>query len=67
MEHQEFFDRFFADGGEWQKYVTLTEGTQEVIDLGKEYKVGVVVSVAKDDLRRALEAAGIVRSLSAGF
>ena len=67
MEHREFFDSFFADGGEWQKYVTLTEGTQEVIDLGKEYKVGVVVSVAKDDLRRALEAAGVIRSLSAGF
>ena len=35
--------------------------------VGKEYKVGCVVSVRKDDLRKALEAAGIVRGLSSGF
>jgi len=49
------------------KYVTLTEGTREIVKIGKEYKVGVVVSVAKDDLRKALEAAGVVKSLGSGF
>lgn len=67
MEHKNFFDLFFSDNGEWRKYVTLTEGTQEIIQIGKEYKVGVVVSVAKDDLRKALEAAGVIKSLNAGF
>ena len=42
-------------------------GTTETVKVGKEYKVGCVVSVRKDDLRRALEAAGIIRGLSTGF
>ena len=43
------------------------EGTTEMTRVGKEYKVGVVVSVRKDDLRKALEAAGIIRGLNSGF
>lgn len=35
--------------------------------VGKEYKIGVVVSVKVSDLRRELEAAGIIKSLNAGF
>lgn len=66
-EKETYFKEFFKDGGEYMKYVTLTEGTQEIIKIGKEYKVGIVVSVAKDDLRKALEASGVVKSLSSGF
>lgn len=67
MEHAEYFDLFFSDNGEYLKYVALTAGTQEIIKVGKEYKVGVVVSVSKDALRKALEKAGVIRSLSTGF
>ncbi|HPD28193.1 MAG TPA: hypothetical protein PK673_07455, partial [Paludibacteraceae bacterium] len=66
-EKAAYFKEFFKDGGEYMKYVTLTEGTREIVKIGKEYKVGVVVSVAKDDLRKALEAAGVVKSLGSGF
>ena len=66
-EKEAYFKEFFKDGGEYLKYVTLTEGTQEIVKMGKEYKVGVVVSVAKDDLRRALEASGVIKSLGSGF
>lgn len=66
-EKAAYFKEFFKDGGEYLKYVTLTEGTQEIVKMGKEYKVGVVVSVAKDDLRRALEASGVIKSLGSGF
>ena len=31
------------------------------------YKVGIVVSVQKDELRKALEAAGVIKSLNYGF
>ena len=31
------------------------------VKVGKEYKIGVVVSVHKDALRKDLEAAGIIR------
>ncbi len=63
----DYFKSFFAEGGEFQKYASIIEGTTEVVKIGKEYKVGVTVSVRKDDLRRALEAAGVVRGLSSGF
>lgn len=67
LEHAEFFDLFFKDGGEYNKYVTITAGSQEIVKVGKQYKIGLVVSVSKDALRKALEKAGVARSLSAGF
>lgn len=66
-QYEEYFKSFFAEGGEFQKYASIIEGTTEIVKVGKEYKVGVTVSVRKDDLRKALEAAGIVRGLSSGF
>ncbi len=66
-QFEEYFKSFFSDGGEFQKYASIMSGTTETVKVGKEYKVGCVVSVRKDDLRRALEAAGIIRGLSTGF
>jgi hypothetical protein len=66
-QFEEYFRSFFADGGEFQKYASIMEGTTETVKIGREYKVGVVVSVRKDDLRKALEAAGIIRGLNSGF
>ena len=66
-QFKEYFDSFFSEGGEFQKYASVMEGTTEIVKVGKEYKVGVVVSVRKDDLRKALEAAGVIRGLSSGF
>ena len=42
-------------------------GSQEVVKVGKTYKIGLVVSVSKDALRKALEKAGVVKALGAGF
>lgn len=84
-EHKEFFKKFFADGGDYMKYVQLsgeasknTLGQQgDVIKLsgmkgytdgtGAQYKVGVIVVVMKDELRKHLEQAGVIRGLSSGF
>ena len=66
-QYEEYFKSFFADGGEFQKYASILGGTTEVTKVGGEYKVGVTVSVRKDDLRKALEAAGVIRSLNSGF
>ena len=66
-QFKEYFDSFFADGGEFQKYASIIGGTTESVKVGREYKVGCTVSVRKDDLRKALEAAGIVRGLNSGF
>ncbi len=67
----DFFDKFFADGGDYMKYVALSNDgsidSEDRLKVGKEYKIGVVVSVMKDKLRKDLENAGIVKPLDAGF
>ncbi len=70
-EKEDFFQPFFEDGGKYMKFVSASsDGNVDASDrmkVGKEYKIGVVVSVMKDALRKDLEAAGIIRGLSSGF
>ena len=69
--HADYFEAFFQDGGKYMKYVNFQNngipGPGDIIKVGKEYKVGVTVSVSKDALRKEMEAAGIVKALGAGF
>ncbi len=71
LTHEAFFKDFFADNGKYMKYVQLTTdgaiAPGDIMKVGKEYKVGIVVAVSKDELRKYLEAEKIVRSLSTGF
>ncbi|MFZ4678991.1 MAG: hypothetical protein ACOYLP_02370 [Flavobacterium sp.] len=70
-EKADFFDAFFADGGKYMKFVSLTNdgavAAEDRMKVGKEYKIGVLISVRKEDLRKDLENAGIIKGLSAGF
>lgn len=71
QEKKDFFDPFFADGGKYMKFVSTTNdgaiGSGDIMKVGKEYKVGVIVSVNVTLLRKDLQSAGIIRSLSSGF
>jgi hypothetical protein len=71
QEKAEFFKDFFADGGKYMKFVSVSgDGSvaaEDRLKIGKEYKIGVVVSVYKDELRKDLEAAGIIKGLNSGF
>ncbi|MFZ4583434.1 MAG: hypothetical protein ACOYM7_12355, partial [Paludibacter sp.] len=71
QEKKEFFDNFFADGGKYMKFVTVSgDGSvaaEDRMKVGKRYKIGVIVSVNVSELRKDLEAAGIIRSLNSGF
>jgi hypothetical protein len=71
QEKEDFFADFFATGGKYLKFVTVTNdgalGQGDVIKKGKEYKVGVVISVNVSLLRKDLEDAGIIKGLSNGF
>jgi hypothetical protein len=68
--HKDFFQTFFGTQ-QYLQYVSISgDGTVDSDDrfkVGKRIKLGVVVSVQKDNLRKLLEAAGIVRSLNSGF
>ena len=71
-KHADFFDSFFSDNGDFMRYVTLTNngaiGAGDVMKVDKKtYKVGIIVTVNYNDLRKALEDQGVVRKLNAGF
>ena len=68
-DHADFFKTFFANGGDYMRYVSsVQQGSEEVVKVGKkEYKYGQVVQVNVKDLRKALENAGIIKGLSSGF
>lgn len=71
QEKERFFDNFFADGGKYQKFVSVANngaiGAGDRIKIGREYKIGVVVSVNVAALRKDLEDAGIIKGLASGF
>lgn len=69
---KDFFDAFFADGGEYLKYVSgATDGSIAAGDRLKisrrEYKIGIIVNVQFAQLRKRLEDEGIIRGLASGF
>ncbi len=70
-EKKAFFDEFFADKGNYNRYVTESgDGSvaaEDRMKVGKKYKIGVVVSVNVSDLRKALEDAGVIKGLNSGF
>lgn len=72
-EKAEFFEAFFnTENGAYRRYVNFTTNgvpaAGDVIKANKkEYKVGVVISINKDELRKYLESQGIIKGLDAGF
>lgn len=68
QQKAEFFEDFFKDNGKYMKFVSTSgDGTPTTMKVGKEYKIGVVVTVMVDLLRKDLEDAGIIKGLSSGF
>ena len=79
-EYENFFKDFFLDDGPYNRFVTYATDYKGIADVQKlvknkkdrkdkffEYKIGVVVSVASDDLRKFLEKEDIINSLAKGF
>ena len=66
-EHSAYCEAFFATDGQCQHYASIISGSYERIKTGKGYKYGAIIQINKSLLRRDLEKAGIVRSLSSGF
>ena len=66
-----FFTEFFKEGGKYLNYVAISNdgsiSDEDRLKVGKKLKIGVILSVQKANLRRELEAAGIVKKLNSGF
>ncbi len=68
QQNPDFFNLFFKDGGSYARYASLTSQALEVVKVKKKlYRIGATLSVSKDQLRRDLEAAGILKGLDVGF
>lgn len=62
-----FCQEFFASDGQCQSFATIISGSYDRVKIQKGYKLGAILSVDKTALRKELEKAGVVRSLSSGF
>lgn len=67
QENAEFCERFFAEDGECQNYASVVAGSYDRVKTKKGYKTGAILQVDKTALRKYLEKAGVIRSLSSGF
>lgn len=70
--NDKYFKDFFKDGGRYMKFVSLSNdgsvGASDRLKISKrEYKIGVIVTILKDQLRKELENDKIIKSLSSGF
>ncbi len=62
-----FCKEFFAPDGQCVNYASIVDGSYDRVKTKKGYKSGAILQVDKASLRKELEKAGVVRSLSAGF
>lgn len=63
-QNAEYFNNFFKDGGLYQRYVSFIGNgvPDQILKVGKEYKVGIIVVVQLDALRKRLEDDGIIKT-----
>lgn len=66
-EHADFYKDFFSTNGPAENYASTVDGSISYVKSGKEYKVSAIVSVNKDQLRKDLQAQGIIKGLTNGF
>jgi len=68
--HEDFFEKFFSEGT-YLRYVSLssdgTVSSDDRLKVGGIYKIGIIVSVNKKDLRTYLESEGIIKKLGGGI
>ena len=63
----DFFSAFWGNG-DYLAYASIANAVADRVKVSsKEYKIGVIVSVSKDSLRKSLEDAGIIKGLNSGF
>ncbi|MGN0007378.1 MAG: DUF6175 family protein [Alistipes sp.] len=66
-KYDDYFKSFLADGGLYMRYAdVLHAGAQSVVKLKKGYRISKDILVKYGDLRKRLEADGIIESLGGG-
>lgn len=65
-EHAEYFMDFF-DTGIANDYIGVISESKSTVKVGKQYRISTIVTVYKDQLRKDLENAGVLRGLNSIF
>lgn len=65
-ENVDFFKNFF-DGGSANDYVGVVSESKSTVKAGKQYRISAIVTVNKEQLRKDLENAGVLRGLNSIF
>lgn len=66
-KYKSYFNEFLKPGGKYLKFIAISSNTINVLKSDEMLKVGVTVTVQKDNLRKELEAANIIKPLNYGF
>lgn len=76
-KHKDFFKALLKEHGPYMRYATKSNSamTTDIIQLAKnktkvhkyKYKVGVIVTLQYDELKKMLEQKGIIEKLNSGF
>lgn len=70
-KYRDYFNQFFMSGGRYLNFVALSSDgsidSRDRLRVGKLVKIGFVVSVQKDNLRKELQDDKIIKGLSSGF
>lgn len=71
QQHRNYFESFFEPGGKYLNFVAISnDGSisgDDRLKVGKQYKIGIIVTVNHASLRKELENAGVINSLDRGF
>ena len=70
-QHAEFFKNFFKEGGGYRQYVQSTNNgaplPSDIVKVGKEWKIGIIVVIKDTELRKYLESQGVISKLGGMF
>jgi hypothetical protein len=66
-KYKSYFNEFLKPGGKYLKFIALTNNNLDVFKSTEQQKVGITVTIQKDNLRKELEAANIIKPLNYGF
>jgi hypothetical protein len=70
-KYKAYFNQFFSSGGRYLNFVALSSDgsidSRDRMKVGGLVKIGFIVSVQKDNLRKELQDDKIIKSLSSGF
>lgn len=64
QEHADFFEPFFQEGGPYKEYADMVNAQYDITKMSKkQYRIGAIFSVSKEQLRKDLEKAGVIKKL----